>query len=337
MITLRLSQLRTWQFALASLFLVPTSPTLHANIVAVDGDVPVEFLNVGGTALAPALYIIGDSAPHAHQFDTYAVVGGNSHTHLIVRNQSTITGHFLYIDFGGMDNRVIIEDGSVGQFASVLIGSSTGSLNHQLHVTGSGSLLQLLTLDLGNVSSGHTVLVENGGRIETELYAYIGGTSFGNHNRIHVTGQNSVWTHAGALEFKEGQNCSLLVSDGGLVIFGDPIQFGTGTDNFVGLDQGVLAFQGDIVSDLHSWVTEERLRVWDPESGMWVTAGLDDLILGYFADEETALALTGYEGLAGHSIVFANTAIIPEPTAFAIVLAGIVLVFVATSRHRLRS
>jgi T5SS/PEP-CTERM-associated repeat protein len=146
----------------------------------------------------------------------------------------------FHLGYFGSNNTVTISNG--GQVImdapgpgghDALIGFYTGSNNNQMIVTGVGSLFSNdATFYIGRLGNNNSLLIENGGQVDS-YNARIGGgctatecnplnTTNPSSNSATVTGAGSVWNISGKLRLGGGQTTSsnsniLTISNGGVV------------------------------------------------------------------------------------------------------------------------
>ncbi|MFH1500062.1 MAG: PEP-CTERM sorting domain-containing protein [Verrucomicrobiota bacterium] len=338
---------------------------LTAGVIATDGDVTGS-MNAGGTATDPADYIIGVGDAVRRDFGGSIFLGAasassSSHNRLTVRNAATATAsdfymsalqadtnntlrltgssiftmRDLFVGYAGGANQVTVEQASTLNARTLEVGLYATSPDNQLLLTGPGSTLTATSgIFVGTRGDRGTLTVANGARLISGGTSRIGDNAGADNNTIHVTGRDSVWENSTFVTLRDGNDSRLLITDQGLVTLGDSLYFGSGTGNFVGLDTGFLAFQGDNLAQLATWIAEDRFRFWNNATDEWLTADTDDLSFDYFVNDADALAFSGYEDLGGYTIITAGSPI-PEPAAFA-ALAGLAALGLAASRRRRR-
>lgn len=256
---------------------------------------------------------------------------------LIVSGASTtINSGGLYVGYRSLRNQVAIEAGATFATGSVSVGSANTSSNNRLRISGTGSSLTSTgAFEIGPSGSDNTFTLENGAHLQTNGAARLGLNAGANNNTISVAGRGTIWNSQTFLTIGDANDNRLLIADQGLVTLGSTLYFGAGTGNFVGLDTGFLAFHGNNLAQISTWISEDRFRYWSAVSESWLTEGADDLRFDYFAAEADALAFSGYDGLGGYTIITAGS-VVPEPGTVAL-LAGLgALGFVLVRRRRNR-
>ncbi len=225
----------------------------------------------------------------------------------------------MTVNGGGVtSSRATISSGTSGQ-GTVLVSSGTW--------TNSGSMT------VGALGSSATLTVQSGGRVTTGATVVGSGTStnaaFGGSNTILVTGTNARFEDTDSLVIGSyGSGNTVEVSDGALFMIGDTdgetlsFSTGTGTDNFLRLNQGYVALFGDQVSEVNSLITGGNFQIWDG-SGWEVSTDLANFNVAYYATNIAANTFSGYEGLGGYTIVTT----IPEPATWALLAlaAGVIV------------
>ncbi len=225
----------------------------------------------------------------------------------------------MTVNGGGVtSSSAAISSGTSGQ-GTVLVSGGTW--------TNSGSMT------VGALGSGGTLTVQSGGRVITGQTVVGTGTSanaaFGGSNSILVTGLNARFEDTDSLVIGSyGSGNTVVVSDGALFMVGDTegetlsFSTGTGTDNFLRLDQGYLALFGDQVSEVNSLITGGNFQIWNGLD--WtVSTNLADFDVAYFTTNAAANTFSGYDGLGGYTIVTA----IPEPGTWTLLAlaAGVIV------------
>jgi len=321
---------------------------LHAGIVATDGNVSGLSVGNGGTEADPAIYVIGDTGPyHISTPNYYFNVGtASSYNHLIVRNGSSVTKEALSIGIveGANHNYVHITGGSQLSLDTHLWVGRQGSYN-TMRISGPGTTVSLggyLTVGTASPSSHNTLIIEDGAFFESghgtpTAYTVIGAGASSN-NAVIVTGAGTHWAHRSSLDISVGnyqRNNTLTILDHALVSIDKGLYFMHDPGNGIFLDGGFLAIKGDVRDFIidHTMALVGAFHYWDPNSKTWVVGGTNDFLHGYFADEADAFAFSGYEGLAGYTII-TSLSTIPEPSTYAALAGAAVLGLVAFRRYR---
>ncbi|AHF91924.1 glycosyltransferase family 1 [Opitutaceae bacterium TAV5] len=251
----------------------------------------------------------------------------------------------LYVGGAGARNNLTVDQGAhvnIVEYDLIVGSQATGNDNNVLVSGPSARLDARLRFMIGLRGSHNVLRVENGGQVSTSStdFSYIGRYQGANHNRVVVTGRDSRWDLAGNLLIGDGgSHNSLTIEDGGLVSIQRDLYFvyfsssAPGTDNFVNLDGGFLAFSGDRTTDIERLINGGHIRIRDSVTGEWVTGTIDDFSFGHFADEAGAAAFSGYEGLAGYTLL-TSLAAVPEPATWAALLGCGALAWAALRRRR---
>lgn len=138
-----------------------------------------------------------------------------------------------------------------------------------------------------------------------------------------VTGSGSQWLNTGNLRLGNNPSASgnaLTIADGGLVKVGGSLTVGGGTNNFLRLDRGFFALLNDQTSTVSNFITGGKVQTLSGTD--WtVNKTPANFLLGYYATDEAAQAVTGYGGLGGYTIL--TTAAVPEPTTSCMALTGL--------------
>ena len=143
--------------------------TAHGGIVATDGNVPSD-LYPGGTAIDPAVYIIGETGAYSRDFGTIplyvgydsAHVVGHSYVQLRIQNGSTVySGDDSSIGaFWNEGHRLVrLADASSWNVAGTLNCPDSGN-DDRLEVFG-GSWVACVNLDMGGGDTGDGAMVVN--------------------------------------------------------------------------------------------------------------------------------------------------------------------------------
>ena len=147
----------------------------------------------------------------------------------------------------------------------------TGTSNNWALITGGGSHLNAGELFIGNVSSGNSLMISNGGRVDSSLFTSIGAS--GSSNGVIIDGEGSLFSNARSLllgsysESNVSAGNSILMTNGG----------------------GLFSGSATIASSSNSYGNSVRVK---GAGSFWRNSG--DLILG--------------DGGSGNSIVIANGA-----------------------------
>lgn len=349
--------------ALTSFVCAILSVNLKAEIVAVDGDV-TETMDTGGTVDDLAEYIIGESGAFNLSFMSPprpVWVGVNtSYNALIIQNGSTLSSASGYVGADVMSehnsatvtgagsswmlsqalnigtnnsahNTLSILEGGVIQSQNIVTIGDRDSFGNTVKVSGSGSQLTSLTLSMGgsglNGGVDNSLIVEEGGKVSSSG-AVLGGNIHSTNNTITVSGQGSSWTVTSNLYIgatgNEGGGNDLTISDHALVQAGE-LHFSDAVVNFVRLDGGFLAVEGDVSLSLQAFVIEGYFQVRSSNDlgEEWVVASLADLAFSYYATDQSGLSATGYGHLGGYTVVTA----VPEPSTYALIAVGVSVVF----------
>jgi fibronectin-binding autotransporter adhesin len=143
-----------------------------------------------------------------------------------------VAGTELDIGYNGTAN-LVISGGAVVTNAGLayLSRNSTLSNSNTVTVTGAGSVWNVGgELFVGDAAAYNVVTVANGGFLSSFTGRIGGGSSLGDsNNTVIVTGSGSQWNIATALYIGNGNdaNCSLIVSNGGVVNAGSITRLGT--------------------------------------------------------------------------------------------------------------
>lgn len=279
---------------LLTAFFLLGSLQLQAADPVVDGFVPAS-MNVDAGENSIARFILGSTAAYNRDYAPSDLYVGNSYSynHLTIRKGSIIAGSDIYIGF-----------------------SSTASHN-QLTVTDSQTRVTLRDyLYVGSQGGSNTFVLEGGAYFNSN-YSIVGNGATSDNNLAIVRGEGSHWkTNQTLTVGRSGSDNILEISYGGLVsIAGNALtvnQLAGSSDNFIGINQGYLALQGDKTSTLTSLIAAGQIRL--SSEGSWINATVDQFNILYLTDDEAGLAFTDdlYDDLGGYTIL---TAAIPEPAS----------------------
>jgi len=343
---------------------------LHADIIATDNNVP-SIMDVGGTEDDPATYILGLAGAISRDVgNTGAYVGlSSSYNFLVVASGSTLTskggivgsgsasqynmvaltgsgtswaaGDRIDVGKDGSNNHLSVEEGAHITVGKTYVGL-TGTAHHNtLNILGAGSSMTVSSstgITLGSYGSNNILRVGYGGTLTTGM-AYIGFNAGANDNEAIVYGRGSTWSlkQLSIASYFDGTGNALTIEDGGLVrvsgyySLNSAVAINSSDNNFLNLNDGFLAIEGDATHIIADLIDDGAFRFWDGST--WQIAGVDDLLFGYFADDADAFAFSGYADLGGYTIVtnVAGTAI-PEPSTYA-ALAGCAMLGLAIARR----
>ena len=215
-------------------------------------------LYVGGSGSNNSLTLSGGATMSTGGFELGDQAGS-------VNNTATITGTGTtwtyngggYVGLGGSGNSLTISQGGVVNAQSTngfSMGFNAGSNNNSVVVTGSGSLLENVSvLTVGQSGTGNTLSITSGGSV-TDARAIIGGTTGGIGNSVLVNGAGSTWNNSALLIVGQGDSRnSVTISNGATVTTGtvgpDSSFIGyntTANNNTVTVDGGTFTNVGQL-------------------------------------------------------------------------------------------
>ncbi|PWU12570.1 MAG: hypothetical protein C5B50_21250 [Verrucomicrobia bacterium] len=146
--------------------------------------------------------------------------GAGSNSVLITDAGSSWTNgeaHTICVGSNSSFNRLVISNAAIVQADAVDV-SLVACSNNQVVVTGPGSLLKCVVLDVGDTLDGNQLVISNGATVCTTAGS-IGGNSNGHANEAVVTGAGSLWTNFASLyvgPFGDGNR--LVITNNGEVI-----------------------------------------------------------------------------------------------------------------------
>lgn len=255
-----------------------------------------------------------------NQAEAYIGLGTNSTgTALVSGTGSQWHGFALFNGFYGSGQLTIENGGTVTNVLGVL--GYAPSAHGSVQITGPGAQWSVSgQLVVGNAGPGE-LTVENSGRLFT-AQTLVGAFS-NSSSSVLVTGSDSIWTNAGSLTIGNNGASSntVTITDQALLKQNSAslsFSLGGGTDNYLRLDGGYFAWQGDNTSNVIDLVSDGFFQVWDGAD--WVNADGSFLFdFGYFATDAEALDFTGYNGLGGYTILTT----VPEPGTWALLGLGL--------------
>jgi len=258
-------------------------------------------------------------------------VGASSNAALGVGNSALVSGsgsilraYDTGISLGSIssDNVLTVANGgSVIAKTTLAIGLQAGSDDNSMTVTGTGSSISAESgAYVGVRGNRNSLYLADGAALNTGTLN-IGYTGNASNNNLFVVGEKTeafiaAGVQIGASGSATTQNNHLTISDGALVKVGNgtyaPVLniHGSNSIRFAG---GFLAIQGNQTAALTSLVDTNRIEVWNAFSATWATGILDTgsvrtLTIQYFSGataEADAKALTGHDGLAGYTVMYA--------------------------------
>ena len=226
-----------------------------SNLVATNGANSVINFTGGtivssGTTISNAVdFLIGGTSGSGAEF---VAQGG---THLIRQN--------LWVGDNGSGNRLIISNGGTVANADGYIGYAAGSSNNSVMVTGTNlsgnaSTWSNSIITVGNLGSGNSLVISNGGKVEATTGG-IGAATNSSNNSVVVTGADSRWTNADHLYVGFGGNANrMVISNGGVtaVSSNSYIGFTVGSSN-----NSVLVAGTNANGDASTWNSGNLLAV----------------------------------------------------------------------------
>jgi T5SS/PEP-CTERM-associated repeat protein len=182
----------------------------------------------GATSTNDLVYL-GWSAPADN--NTLTVTGQGSELWAKSRVGVPDSG-FLYLGHDGSGNTLnVLDRGSVKVDKDMLLGTNAASNGNTLNISGTASKVDVDgTLYVGRSGAGNSVLVEDGGTLETNGARIGGGTSSNaasSGNSVTIRGPTSTWSNSGSLRIGSGFSTyastsnSLIIEAGGKVILTD--------------------------------------------------------------------------------------------------------------------
>jgi T5SS/PEP-CTERM-associated repeat protein len=212
-----------------------TNTPANSNQLTVDGTVATTLVNSSGLTVGASgdsnVLLISNGGIVANA-DGYIGSNGSSNAVVVtgVGSAWTNSGDLSIGESGGSGNSLVISNGATVVNGLSLLGSVIGndvtSSNNTVLVTGSNSTWNNeADLSIGYDGSGNSLVVSNGGAVNTGFVVpstgYIGKNATSSNNSVLVTGTNSAWSNAfGFFVGYSGSSNSLTVSNGGSVYAG---------------------------------------------------------------------------------------------------------------------
>jgi len=345
------------------------APSAHANLKAVDEDIPWD-MDAGGTAEDRATYILGTTGPVTLDLGYGPMVGINHpNNHLIITSGSSLLGTSGYIGSGdtsnynlvnvvgagsswiiedrldvggdGSHNHLSVEDGAYVSTSWAYVGLTEAAHHNSLHISGSGSRMVVQSgMTLGSTGTNNTLHIGYGGALSVDGMLGVGGYDTGSDNAAFVYDRGSILSvqQLGIGGYGTQRN-SLTIQDAALVRISEywsidyALMIDPEGDSFLNFAGGFLAIEGDARDLIGDLISQGAFRFGNEAA--WTIGSADDFIFDYFANEADALAFTGYAGLAGYTIVTNMPGSpIPEPSTYAALAGCAVLGLAAFRRYR---
>jgi hypothetical protein len=248
-----------------------------------------------------------------------AMIGDyGSNNSISLSNKATASfGGDIFLGNEGQELGTVLKPNRVyshGNSISVTSGATlTGGADITIGVSGtSNSLTVSGTGSVADFSNG-TVTVGEGND---------SGTVFGSGNTITVA-DNAVLiaegVSIGSSTTNYGSNNTVTVSSGAIVVVekGVAVNTTTGDENYLRLNNGMVAFLGKTQTTNVTWgqylvtgtstvtslVSKGVIQIWSAAAKKYVAATASDLSVAYYSSEAEAKAATGYEGLAGYTVL----------------------------------
>ncbi len=233
----------------------------------------------------------------------------------------------LIVGSRGINNGLMISSGGAVSSTAGTIGRWSEGTGNTATVSGSGSAWTMTgDLKVGDGGGSSTLSIASGGRV-SNVNGIIGNAFEAANNLVQVSGAGSTWKSTGTLrigQLNTATNNILEISSQGLVSVDSTLSFGLSTSNVIRLDGGFLAWKGNHVSDLQTFIANGRIQNF--VDGTWTTASASAFEFAYFTDSASALAFTGglYDGLATYTVI-RNVSPIPEPGTTTAIFGAIAL------------
>lgn len=124
----------------------------------------------------------------------------------------------LYIGYSGSKNQLLITNGGTASNPVGYIGYNVSASSNRVVVSGAGSTWNNDDLRVGFLGSGNTLLITDGGAMNTPSLAPVGHNAISSNNLVIVSGTGSTLKTSSELHVgSSGSYNALLISDGGVV------------------------------------------------------------------------------------------------------------------------
>ncbi|MDF7801031.1 autotransporter domain-containing protein [Pontiellaceae bacterium B1224] len=203
------------------------------------------YMGTGGTGNSLSvedggLVLVGDV--NTNNFSSIGSGGGiligdaSGTPEMIVANGAQVESSQGYIGLGADESGSVVVSGEGSIWNNTVYGTPSYTYSNPVN---SGSLyddpvvVPLGDLSVGYAGSGNSLVIENGGRVES-LGSNIGYGEMATNNSVMVSGEGSVWENRGQLNVGyDGSGNLLRVEDGGAVVSvsGISIGYGEGADD----------------------------------------------------------------------------------------------------------
>jgi T5SS/PEP-CTERM-associated repeat protein len=173
----------------------------------------------------------------------------------------------LYVGYQGSSNRLTIANGGrvYNSGLGATIGLLAGANNNAVTVTGSNSVWNNSGfLDFGDSSSGNTLTIANGGRVDNNSWGVIGLNPGSSNNAVTVTGAGSVWNTHGLAVGLSGSGNTLTLANGGAV-------YNSGVGASIGSQAGANNNAVTVTGTGSVWTNSGDLFVGEHGSGNTLT------------------------------------------------------------------
>ncbi len=282
-------------------------------VVGLDGSENILTISESSTVYTATAYIgSGTSASYNEvvvtgsnsllQVDTDLVVGVlGSDNALTISDNGTVSNTAAVVGLGGDDNEVLVTSTGLWSTVSLLVGADAVTLS--TNYTSAGGVT-VITITSNTVeSSGNSVTVEDGGRVETEelvieddnyFYLEDGGTLYVDTSVFNITNEQYE-----GLEWNTGGNLAL-------------------TGELLGMDTTNLDVSASSTSNTFGYLSDGRILTLDGPGASWTN---ENLIVGYDGSDKTGLVLTngawvsqattyiGWEDTANNYVVVASNSV----------------------------
>ncbi len=207
--------------------LLVSSTTVFAYTNVVDNQIPQTITNawdaegdmiVGNLNPSNVLSIVQDGSltnvnailgnTSSSSFNTATVSGTNA---------SWISTGNLIVGNGGSGNSLLVTNGGYAQALTTIVGTNSTGKANQLIVTGTNTIFNTASLQVGAEGVGNTLVIADGATVWSGL-GIVGNGFAASNNMATITGSNSTWTVDGDMIVgNEGSSNLLHIADKGQV------------------------------------------------------------------------------------------------------------------------
>jgi T5SS/PEP-CTERM-associated repeat protein len=218
-------------------FYLGTSNTADRTVVTLTGSA----VNTAGIISADQVFVGNTSDDNTMTLNAFSSVTGTSLVlgvnagsdgnllELTTATSSIDLTSNLIVGYGGASNSVTLANGAnIDVDGVVTLGNNVGASGNSLTLSSGSSLTATTGTTVGNADDGNSILVQSGADYTTYTTT-LGALAGSDNNSVTVTGAGSTYTGTTNATFNVGgfgTGNSLMVSNGGVVSFGDRLAVG---------------------------------------------------------------------------------------------------------------